>query len=423
MNILRTISLWSCLATPFAASALTLDDAVQHTLSTHPDVLAARYQTLSREEEVRQAKAGYFPKVDVVLGVGEETTRSPSTGDQEVDLTREEALLQARQMVFDGFLTSSEVTRQKARTSSAKFSGLATQEQVVLRTIEVYLEVLRYAELLDLAQKSLREHQNINDQMELRQKSGVGSKADLDQIQARLALSQSNVIVAETNLADAAANFKRVTGLEPKINDLQQPVLSQPIPASYSAALDLGVTQHPTLMSAAADIDAAEAQYDTAAHNYWPKLQLEVDKTWNKDIDGVVGDNEDLVVALRLRYNLLNGGADKGRRQQTAYLLEESKEIRNNTLRQVEESLRLSWNSYQALQKQMAYLEMHAKAAASTRSAYQKQFNIGKRTLLDLLNTENEVLDSSQSLISAQYDYLFAQYRILNATGTLLNQF
>ena len=79
----------------------------------------------------------------------------------------------------------------------------------------------------------------------------------------------------------------------------------------------------------------------------------------------------------------------------------------------------LSWNSYDALSKQQRYLEAHVKAAESTKAAYGKQFNIGRRTLLDLLNTETEVIDSRRSLINAEYDRLYSAYRIFNAAGQL----
>lgn len=401
----------------------TLDEIVAATLLSHPDMHAARNEELSREQEIRQAKAGYYPTVDVALGIGREEIRSPATGDREIDQTRHEASLQARQSLFEGFATRSEVRRQQARTDSAGHNKTATAEDLSLRAAEVYLNLLRQAELLDLARNTLYEHQDIHDQMVLRQRSGVGSKADLDQISARLALAQSNVIVAQNNLVDAKSNFKRVTGFFRAEESLVKPQMKGHLPANVDTAIEMAYQLHPTLLSAGSDIDAANAQYEAAESPFWPRLSLEVDKRWDEDINAVVGEDEELIAALRLRYNLFNGGADKARRKQSAYLLEESKDVRNDTLRQVEESLRLSWSSYEGLREQMKYLLVHVRAAEDTRSSYLKQFNIGKRTLLDLLNTENEVVDAKRSLVTAQYDLLFSQYRILNGMGTLMTQF
>ncbi|MAZ86108.1 MAG: hydroxyalkanoic acid synthase [Cellvibrionaceae bacterium] len=402
------------------ASALTLNETVKHTLETNPEVMAARHEYLARTEEVDIAKSGYLPSLDVAAGIGRQTLDAQSTGGEEKTLTRHESSIAARQMVFDGYATSEEVNRQLARMNSARYKAVEVEENTALRSAEVYLNLLRQNELLDLARETLYEHQNIHDQMVLRNKSGVGSKADLDQISARLALANSNMISAQSNLLDAQTNFFRVTGLQPQINEIEKPTIAQPIPASLELAEELAVEQHPTLKSALADVDSAVAQYEATESVFWPNLQIEADKRWDEDIDGVEGDSEDLVVALRMRYNLYNGGGDKSRRRQTAHLLEQARDIRNNTQRQVSESLRLSWSAHQTINSQLKYLEMHVRASLATKGAYQKQFNIGRRTLLDLLNTENEVVDSKRTLINAVYDQLFAQYRIFNSMGQLL---
>lgn len=399
--------------------ALSLEEAVRQTLESHPEVLAARHELDARKAEVNLAKAGYLPRIDATGGVGYEETRKPSTLDETVSLNRNELSLQARQLVFDGFATSEEVNRQRARVDSASYQALASTDSVTLRTTEVYLNLLRQVDLLQLAKDSLKEHQNIYDQMVLRNRSGVGSKADLDQISARLALANSNLVVAENNLLDARTNFYRVVGFLPDTKTMGMPNQVVQLPANMEAAVGEASERHPTLLAAVADVNAAEAQYQASGSNYWPTVQLEADKRIDNNIGGVEGRDEDLVVALRLRYNLFNGGADKARRSQTAYLLEEAREVRNNTHRQVVESMRLSWSNYEAVNSQLRYLQEHVRAATSTKKAYQQQFNIGRRTLLDLLNTENELVDSKRSLIGANYDRLFAQYRILNAKGDL----
>jgi len=404
------------------ASALTLNDAIRYTLETNPEILAAKNEHLARSQEVDVAKAGYRPTLDVAAGIGRQTIESQSTGGEEVTLTRHESSVAARQMVFDGFATSEEVNRQQARADSALYKASEIEENTALRAADVYLNILRQNELLDLARETLYEHQNIHDQMVLRNKSGVGSKADLDQISARLALANSNMISAQSNLLDSQTNFYRVTGLQPQINQVEVPKHIQSMPASVESAEELALEQHPTLKSANADVESAVAQYEATESVFWPNLQIEADKRWDEDIDGVVGESEDLVVALRMRYNLYNGGGDKSRRKQTAHLIEQAKDIRNNTRRQVTESLRLSWSAHQTIEDQLKYLEMHVRASLATKSAYQKQFNIGRRTLLDLLNTENEVVDSKRTLINATYDQLFAQYRIFNSMGQLLRE-
>lgn len=398
---------------------LTLRETVAHTLDSNPEMRAALNELKSREYEVKQARSGYLPTVSVDAGVGQETKRSPSTGDNDINLDRQELGLSASQLLFDGFATSSEVNRQKARVESASYSLAAIGEELALKTSKAYLDVMRFAALLDLSRATLWEHQNIYDQMKLRYKTGVGSKADFDQIEARLALANANMIVSQNNFADTQSAFHRLTGLYPTLESLLKPEIKVVLPASREIAQEQALMNHPTLKSASSDMHAARAQYKAAAAGYYPRITLEADKRWDKNVSGVEGDNEDLIVALRLRYDLYSGGAKKAKRRQTAYLYEESKDVRNNSRRQIIESLNLSWNALDAISAQIQYLSKHVDAATATKDAYKKQFNIGKRTLLDLLNTENEVTESKKALIHADYDQLYSHYRVLNAMGTL----
>lgn len=404
------------------AQAQTIQEAIRTAINSHPEVSAAKHEVLAREQEIKGAKAGYLPTVDVAAGFGKEDTKSPTTGQQDVSLDRKETSISARQLVFDGFATRSEVKRQEARTQSARHEVESTSENIALRTAEVYLALLTQADLLKLAEASLQEHKSIYDQMTLRNQSGVGSRADLDQIAARLALAESNVVVAQANLMDAVTNYYRVTGVMPEVEALSMPSNNIDLPANLEDAVELALQSHPTLKTANADIDATTAQAEAAKAPFWPDVRLEADASWNEDTGGVVGEDERQVIALRMRYNLYRGGADKARRKQTHYLLEESKDVRNNTSRQVVEGLRLSWTAFESVSTQLQYLQAHVDAAQATKQAYINQFNIGRRTLLDLLNTENEVVDAKRNLIRASYNQKLAEYRIYNSMGLLLQK-
>ncbi len=116
-----------------SVNALTLQDAIEDMLANNPDVQSARQEMLAREHEIRGAKAAYLPTLNAEAGVGREWTRSRSTGFTGTTLTREEAALRLRQVVFDGNATGAEVDRQKARFKSALFTAIDTQENAALR--------------------------------------------------------------------------------------------------------------------------------------------------------------------------------------------------------------------------------------------------------------------------------------------------
>ncbi len=404
-------------------NGFTLESAVKKALASNPDVFIQVNERRARNEEVERAKAGYLPTLDLNAGIGSERSRNASTrarGEEYRTLTRQEGSISARQMLFDGFATKNEVERQKARVSSTAYTVQGVAENTALDAAEAYLNLLRNDTLLKLAQENLEAHERSYDQIKIRSDAGVGRRADLEQISGRLALANSNLIAAQSNYDDGLTTYIRVIGEAPTGAPIKPEKLQEGMPTSKEDAINQAVEKHPTLKSAVSDVEAAMAQHRASRNTFYPRFDLELSQSWNNDLDGQLGTNNDGQAMVRMRYNLLNGGGDAARKRQTAHLIDEAKEVRNRTYRQVIETMRLSWNAYSATERQLVYLDQHVKATIRTRDAYQKQFNIGQRTLLDLLNAENELFQAKQSYISADFDNLFARYRIFNAEGKLL---
>ncbi len=409
---------------PTIALSASLTEVVDIAIKTNPDVLAASNERNAVSKEIDQARAAYFPTVDLAVGTGYESTDSPSTrtatSHEDVHLNRDEASLNLRQMLFDGMQTKNEIIRHTARTDSRAYSVFGVAENTGLETVEAYLNVLRRQSLVELTTTNLEAHERTHDQITLRSERGVGRKADMDQSQGRVALARANQIAEQSNLRDAETNYLRVVGIAAE--DLLEPESPKSlIPETLDDAISLAIENHPTLKSANSDIDSANAQHDTALAVFYPRVDFELGTTANSDLDGIGGHNNDVTAMFRLRYNLLNGGKDKARREETAYLINQASEIRNNTYRQVEQSVRLSWNALETVTNQMSFFQLHVDSSENSRNAYQQQFSLGQRTLLDLLDSENEVFVARQSLVNAQYDQLFAFYRVLNSTGKLLH--
>ena len=123
-----------------------------------------------------------------------------------------------------------------------------------------------------------------------------------------------------------------------------------------------------------------------------------------------------------MQWNVFKGGKDKARRNETAHLISQAKNIRDNTYRQVVESMRLSWVAHQTVKNQMVFFKQHSDASIKTNKAYQEQFNIGQRSLLDLLDSANEMFQAKSAYVNSLYDQQFSMFRILTSKGTL-NEF
>ncbi|MBT5230466.1 MAG: TolC family protein [Methylococcales bacterium] len=203
---------------PSVSTAENLQGVVQYMLQYNPDVLADMKEVQARHQDVKQAKSGYLPTVDIAYGVGFEESDNSTTRDEfkkNRELIRKERSLNINQMIFDGFATSSEVDRQHARVDSQAYRLKGVAGVTSLRAVEVYLAVLRIRQLVRLAEDSLQFHQQTYDQIKLRSDAGVGRKSDLDQVAGRLALALSNLSIERSNLMDADTNYLRVIGVLP----------------------------------------------------------------------------------------------------------------------------------------------------------------------------------------------------------------
>ncbi|MDU9026319.1 TolC family outer membrane protein [Pseudomonas mediterranea] len=416
------------MALPFALAASfvqaqTLPQAMQQALDVHPEIQAGVNSRLAADYQLKAAKGGYLPRVDLAAGYGREgtdsvTTRSGSNNHWET-LNRSESSLRVTQMVFDGFATSSEVGRQQATVNARAYSLLDTSERTGLTVAQVYLDVLTRREFVRLAEENLKSHERIFDQIKLRTERGVGNRADHDQAEARVAQARNNLITEQTNLADAETNYLSAVGQLP--DQLERPAdFMALLPANLTEARAQMLENSPVLRSAEADIVATEKQYEAAKSSFYPRFDAELGRTADNDLDGQNGHNNEWQAMLRMRFNLYAGGSNKADLESKSYLSNQALDIRNNALRQLTEELGLAWNALNNANAQVPIAQQYVDRSTNVRNAYQKQFSLGERTLLDLLDSENELFSASRRLAEIKNVQLFTQYRIKATMGELL---
>lgn len=403
-----------------SAQALTLEQAIKNTLNSHPEVSASVNSRYASDYDLKAAKGGYLPTLNLNAGTGWEQTDNSTTraaNDHRRNLHRSESSLMLTQNVFNGFATTSEVARQKATVNSRAYGVSNSSETTALSAIQAYMDVLMRQQFVQLAQENLTSHERIFDQINLRTSRGVGRKADYEQAEARLAQARNNLLTEQTNLEDARTNFFSVTGTE--ASDLSKPA-SVVTPGSLEEARKVMLENSPLLKVAEADVEATRQQYEASKSTFYPNVNLELGRTMNNNIDGTRGHDQEWQAMVRMRYNLFNGGSDKANLTSNAYKLREAQDVRNNTRRQLTEELRLAWTALQNSRQQVPIAQQYADQSYKVRDAYQHQFSIGERTLLDLLDSENEVFTAQRRAVEMQYVELFSGYRIKARTGELL---
>lgn len=415
-NKLKVLS--CAVALSFPAHSQTLEQAVAFTITTNPEIKASYNEFKSKFYDAEASGGAYMPKLDLDAGIGFEAV-DPATTAPKTELTRKEATLTLTQLLWDGSATLNDMDRTAADAESVRFQLMSDAQDIALQVTKIYLDATKAYEVLALSESNLAVHKEIYSDIKKRVDSGIGSTADLSQVEARLAKAHGNLLAAQNNLFDVHTQFKRIVGQSPQ--GLTFPRADQTaIPFTVDEALDTAFNAHPVIKVAQADVDSARFQYDQTKGVNYPTLSIEANQTWRDDAGGIRGSSDEFSAMLRMRYNLYNGGSDSDRTESAAYQLNKAKDFRDRTYRSVEEGLRLSWSALDLTVQQKDFLADHVDSASDTVIAYEKQYKLGKRTLLDLLNTENELFEARKGYLDAKYDEQYAKYRVMNATGNLL---
>jgi len=423
----RAMLLGTALVFPsaFAAEAMGLKEAIQLAISTNPDIGIVASNREAVDEELRQARGLYLPQIDLAAGIGKERTndrasRARPNNSAAVNLTRQEASLTLQQRIFDGFETDSTVQREKARVQSAAKRVAENTEFLALDAIGAYVEVLRQRELVRLAEENLRVHGSILSSLRQRLAGGGGSSADVAQTEARSARARATLTQTLNDLRDSEAAFTRIVGQFP--DELGSPEFpSGVLPADLDAAVGLAGSNNPTTQIFEADVRAADAEVSVAEVPFYPAVSLEAQSEYNDGRDGINSYEFNNQVMLRVRWNLFRGGIDRAARQEALARLSESKNRRLRSFLEAQQEMRQSWFALEANQQRVEDLADSVRFNVETRDAYRQQFEVAQRTLLDVLDAENELFVSSGQLVTAQTNELLASYRILAVAGTLLS--
>ncbi len=410
-------------------AAGTLENTIRTALASNPEVGVVKSDRLAVDQELRQARAGYLPSLDLRAAAGPEYTNSvntrerntrPPNGDAHTTLTRSEAEVKLSQMLWDGNQVRSEVERQNARVNSASYRVEEAAEFVALNAIEAHLNIMRNQEIVRLNDANIEAHRRINRQVEQLERGGGGDIADVQQTLARIAAAEASLALSQGELADSLATYMQIVGAEAKDLALEPPPLSE-IPAAADIAAESASLRSPTVQIAASDVDVSAAELRGTRANYYPRFDLEVASSAGDNLDGEKGSAVDASALLVMRYNLFRGGADIAREREAFHRVNESRAELEKARRKAEEEARFSFNALTTARARTQSLRAKAEAQRRSRDAYAQQFEIGQRDLLDVLDAENELFLARVALVTAEYTERFAVYRLLAISGDLLD--
>ncbi|MFT6520120.1 MAG: adhesin transport system outer membrane protein [Candidatus Azotimanducaceae bacterium] len=395
--------------------------AVTEAVKTSPVVKAAWYAFEASTDEKRVAQGGFGPQVDLSADTSKNWAERP--GLSQSSYRGESYGLTLTQMLFDGFATSNLVKRLNREKRARYFEFKQAAEETAFEAARAYLDLNRRQRLVELAKENYVEHRKIYDQILERAEGGVSRGVDLEQANGRLSLAESNLLTEVTNLHDVTSRFQRVIGLLPAEDLPTVSIDVTTVPANRQLVLEAAYSNNPQLLAAIEQLESAKAGLKLRNAPMLPTLDLRVRAEREKNRQAVIGDYQDRAVELVLSYNLFNGGSDSAAKRQFAHLQDQTREQMLVICRNVRQESMIAYNNIESLTEQLIYLDDNELAISKARVAYRNQFDIGQRTLLDLLDTENEYFETRRSVINGEIDLRVTEARTLASMGRFIDSF
>jgi outer membrane protein, adhesin transport system len=396
-----------------------LKAAAQKAVSSNPEVTARFNAYRAAADAIDAARGGYYPRVDLSASVGRDRDRITSRSPETQSLSRNGVALSLTQLLWDGLATVRDVGRLSHERVARYFDVLEATEQTALEATRAYYDVLRFRRLVQLAEDNFVQHQSAFNQIQSRFKAGVGRGVDLEQAGARLALAESNLNTELANLHDVSARYQRVVGEAPARDLPLPPALKAGLPGTALDASHEAVRRSPAISASVETLRAARSLASAREGAYQPQVQARLRSGGGKNFDGVPDQKRDSSAEIVLNWNLFSGGADRARVRQQANVVNQAADLRDKTCRDTRQTVAIAYNDTRKLVDQLVLLDRNTLAITKARDAYRQQFEIGQRSLLDLLNAENELYTAQRAYANAEYDLHIAYARAHAAMSQL----
>jgi len=402
------------------ALAQTMEAALSRAYSGNPTLNAQRASLRATNENVPQALSGYRPRVTASADIGASITDAnvPGGRTSTTRLAPRGGGVQIDQNIFDGGKTRNSVGQAESQVLGARATLRNTEQNVLLDAATSYMNVLRDTAILTLNRNNVEVLEEQLRQTRDRFQVGEVTRTDVAQAEARLSQSQSQAILAESNLKTSIARYRQNVGTEPKQLAPGRPV-EHLLPKSLPAALDTALTGHPAIVASLHGVDAAELQVKVTEADLYPVLgvrglvQQRYDSTQ-------FGDNRaSASVVGTLTIPIYEGGQVYSRTRQakeTAGQRRIEVDTQRDTVRAAVVS---AWGSLEAAKAQIVAAQAQVQAAETALAGVREEAKVGQRTTLDVLNAQQELVSARSTLVTAQRDRVVASYSVLSAIGRL----
>jgi len=407
---------------PAPGKALSIEDTIYGVLRTHHNLRGMIENREVLTHEVRRAQAGFGPSVDVTGQAGGSVLSDSNTRSQNLDRQMWGKVGYSAQLVqpiWDGFATRSRVRTAKSTLESQKYRVFDTATSLSLDAIIAHIDLLRRRKIYELSEDNVSQHKGLVAQAQDRASLGADTAADVTQAQSRLQRAYSSLSEAKASLLVAEETYVRLTGL-PAASRLQPISMPPQLFAATQAVMDQAKKSNPKLAAYLQDIRASRGERELADAAFSPTLNLEAGPNYTN----LGGTSDRWVYSFDVmgvvRWNIFNSGADVAERRAASARMRQTRQVMYNFMDDLKLDVESTWINYQAAQEQYKHYAKAIEYNKYTRTAYLEQFQIGKRSILDVLDTESELYNSATQAETARGNILVGAYRLSALTGNML---
>ncbi len=398
------------------ASAETLDEALARAYQTNPTLLAARAALRATDESVSQALSRWRPTVEAGADISRtqsySNTRSPATRYT----TPYGADLSIVQPLFDP-AASAVTQRAEKDVLAARARLVTTEQQVLLNAMSSYIDVVRDQALLDL---------NINNEQRLRRqldaandrfRVGEITRTDVAQAEAAVARATADRIQAEGNLAASRAVYRTSMGEAPANLIVPKPPTN--LPAMQDEAISIAGTRFPDVVAADYTEQSARENVRAIERELWPELNLRGTLSADRGTTNSNTEANSASITAEIAVPLYTGGSVASRIRAAKQIAAQRKIQVDEARRDAMETATRAWESLETARASLRAYDTEIQASQIALEGVEKEALVGSRTVLDVLDAEQELLTAKVNLVGAQRDEIAAAYELKASTGSL----
>ncbi|WP_429910850.1 TolC family outer membrane protein [Glycocaulis sp.] len=397
------------------ANAQTLNETLEAAYRTSPVLAAERARLRQASEGVVQARSARLPSLSASAGISDGDSWGPgSGGGSGGDVSYS---LSASQSLYSGGGIDASVDQALNRIEASRWNVVGTEQDVMLSAIGAHLDVVRDTAIVDIRRNNVdvlaEQLRAARDRFEV----GEITRTDVAQAEARVSGAQAQLSAAQATLAASRAGYERVTGITPL--DVEQPEGQPDVPESLAIAADVALENNPLLLAALFNEQASQAGIRVARSALRPDVALSASASESRESDFTGRGRGSVTVGARVSMPIFTGGLNESRVRQAVAVADESRLQVLNVRRAVAEGISNAWNSYLAAEAVIISSRQAVRANEIAFEGVRQEAFVGLRTTLDVLNAEQELLNSRLELVRAERDYQVAAYALLQAMGRL----